>query len=67
MAAQVITCNLFWQQQSMTSTSQVLHAIVQVLHLYRLPDEELGLSPLFILDGFVDIHNLFTDVFVHFG
>lgn len=45
-----------------------LHAIVgEVLHLDCLSDEQLGLPPLLVLDGLVDVHYLFTNVFVHFG
>lgn len=49
-------------------TTWSLHAIIgEVLHLDCLSDEQLGLSPLLILDGLVDVHYLFTNVFVHFG
>lgn len=45
-----------------------LHAIVgEVLHLDCLSDEQLGLPPLLVLNGLVDVHYLFTNVFVHFG
>lgn len=45
-----------------------LHAIVsEVLHLDCLSDEQLGLPPLLVLDGLVDVHYLFTNVFVYFG
>ena len=45
-----------------------LHAIVgEVLHLDCLSDEQLGFPPLLVLDGLVDVHYLFTNVFVHFG
>ena len=45
-----------------------LHAITgEVFHLDRLSNEQLGLSPFLVLDGLVDVHDLFTDVLVHFG
>lgn len=45
-----------------------LHAIVrEVLHLDRLSDEQLGLAALLVLDGLVDVHDLFANVLVHFG
>ena len=45
-----------------------LHGVVGVvLHLDRLPDEQLGLAPLLVLDGLVDVHDLLTDVLVHLG
>lgn len=45
-----------------------LHAVVrEVLHLDCLSDEQLGLAPLLVLDGLVDVHDLLTNVFVYFG
>lgn len=45
-----------------------LHAVVrEVLHLDRLSDEQLGLAALLVLDGLVDVHDLFANVLVHFG
>lgn len=39
----------------------------EVLHLDCLSDEQLGLPPLLVLDGLVDVHDLFTNVLVYFG
>lgn len=50
------------------TTAWPLHAVVrEVLHLDRLSDEQLGLAPLLVLDGLVDVHDLLANVLVHFG